>query len=258
MAVLGYDVWRTRFGSDPDVLGRTVQLGNEHATVVGVMPEGFAFPVAHELWMPLRTDTLDQAPRSGPAITVFGVLAPGATLETAQAELTTFGRRAAAEQPATHEHLQPRVTPYAKLFFSAPSGEDLGILFSIYVFAVMLLVLVCGNVALLLFARAATRESELVVRSALGASRGRIVVQMFAEALVLGGVAAVVGLVAADVALRTGAWSFSRSTWAGSRSGSTSACRRRRCCSPSRSPCSAPRSRAWCLRSRSRAAWARA
>jgi putative ABC transport system permease protein len=202
VAVLGYDAWRTRFGSDPNVLGRTVQLGNDYATVVGVMREGFAFPVSHELWMPLRTDIPDQA-RSGPTITVFGMLAPGVTLETAQAELTTLGRRAASERPATHEHLQPRVAPYAKLFFSEPSGEELGILFSIYFFAVMLLVLVCGNVALLMFARVATRESELVMRSALGARRSRIVVQMFAEALVLGGVAAVVGLVAADFALRS-------------------------------------------------------
>ena len=87
--------------------------------------------------------------------------------------------------------------------FSNPSGEERRILLSVYVFAVMLLVLVCGNVALLLFARAATRESELVVRSALGASRSRIVAQMFAEALVLGGVAAVVGLVAAHFVLRS-------------------------------------------------------
>ena len=202
VAVLGYDVWRTRFGSDPNVLGRTVQLGNEYATVIGVMREGFAFPVSHELWMPLRTDILDQAPRSGPAVKVFGVLAPGLPLETAQAELTALGRRAAIERPATHEHLQPRVTPYAKLF-SEPSAGDLAVLFSIYFFAGMLLVLVCGNVALLLFARAATRESELVVRTALGASRSRIVVQMFAEALVLGGVAAVVGLVASHFVLRS-------------------------------------------------------
>jgi putative ABC transport system permease protein len=201
VAVIGYDVWRTRFASDPNVLGRSVQLGNEYATVVGVMREGFAFPVSHDLWTPLRTDILDQAPRSGPAITVFGVLAPGVTLETAQAELTTLGRRAAIEQPATHEHLQPQVAAYAKQF-SDRSTEELGIMFSIYFFAVMLLVLVCGNLALLLFARAATRENELVMRSALGASRSRIVVQMFAEALVLGGVAAVVGLVAADFALR--------------------------------------------------------
>jgi putative ABC transport system permease protein len=202
VVVIGYELWRTRFGGDPNVLGRTVQLGNEHATVVGVMREGFEFPVAHDLWMPLRTDILDQAPRSGPEITVFGLLAPGATLETAQAELTTVGRSAAIAQRATHEHLQPRVQSYARLFFSNPSGDELGIFFTVYVFSLMLVVLVCGNVALLMFARAATRESELVMRSALGASRSRIVVQMFAEALVLGSVAAVAGLIAADVVLR--------------------------------------------------------
>jgi predicted permease len=206
VAVVGYDVWRTRFGSDPAVLGRTVQLGNEHATVVGVMREGFAFPVSHEVWLPLRTDVLDRAPRSGSAITVFGLLAPGASLGTAQAELTTLGRRSAIELPSTQQYLQPRVVPYAKLFSSV--GEELGIVFSIYFFAVMLLVLVCSNVALLLFARAATRESELVVRTALGASRSRIVAQLFAEALVLGGVAAVAGLAAAQFALHNWGLNF--------------------------------------------------
>ena len=152
VAVIGYEVWRTRFGSDPGVLGRSVQLGNDHVTVVGVMREGFEFPVAHDVWMPLRAEMLNQAPRSGPGITVFGVLAPGATLETAQAELTTIGRTAAIEQRATHEHLQPRVQSYAKLFFSAPSADEFGVFFSIYVFALLLVVLVCSNVALLLFA----------------------------------------------------------------------------------------------------------
>jgi predicted permease len=208
VAVLGHELWRTRFGSDPNVLGRTVQLGNEHATVVGVMREGFAFPVSHELWMPLRTDVLNQAPRSGPSVTIFGLLAPGATIESAQAELTALGRRAAGERPATHEHLQPRVTPYANLFFSPQSGDQFGVFFSIYAFALMLLVLICGNVALLLFARAATRESELAVRTALGAGRSRIVMQLFAEALVLGVVAALAGLVAADIALRTWGMAF--------------------------------------------------
>src|SRR5687767_15408137 len=87
VAVIGYDVWRTRFGSDPNVLGRTVQLGNEYATVVGVMREGFEFPVSHDVWLPLKTGLLDRKPRSGPAITVFALLAPGETLQTAQAEL---------------------------------------------------------------------------------------------------------------------------------------------------------------------------
>src|SRR5262245_18722381 len=66
VAVIGYDVWRTRFGSDPTVLGRAVQLGTEHVTVVGVMREGFEFPVSHDVWLPLKTDGLNQLPRSGP------------------------------------------------------------------------------------------------------------------------------------------------------------------------------------------------
>jgi putative ABC transport system permease protein len=201
VAVIGYDIWRTRFGSDPAVLGRVVQLGTEQVTVVGVMREGFAFPIAHDVWTPLRNINGVQTPRSGPAISVFGLLAPGATVETAQAELTAVGQRVAIEQPATHAQLQPHLAPYAMLDAGLAQNDDIGIVASIYFFAVMLLVLVCSNVALLLFARAATRESELTMRTALGASRSRIVAQMFAEALVLGGVAAVVGLGAAHLAL---------------------------------------------------------
>jgi predicted permease len=202
VAVIGYDVWRTRFGSDPNVLGRLVQLGNEHATVVGVMREGFEFPISHDVWLPLKTAVLDQTPRSGPAISVFALLAHGATMQNAQAELTTAGRRAATAFPATHQHLEPRVRPYAMML--VPDGPDeMAIMYSIEFFIVVLLALICGNVGLLLFARAASREADLVVRTALGATRGRIVAQMFAEALVLGGVAAIVGVTAADVALRT-------------------------------------------------------
>jgi predicted permease len=203
VAVIGYEEWRTRFNGDPTVLGRSVQMGSDHVTVVGVMRGGFEFPVAHDVWMPLRAEVLNQAPRSGPGVTIFGVLAAGATLETAQAELTTVGRATAIEQRATHEHLQPRVQPYTKLFFAAAGADEFSVLSSVYIFSLLLLVLVCSNVALLMFARAATRQHELVMRSALGANRSRIVVQMFAEALVLGIVAAAVGLVAADVVLRT-------------------------------------------------------
>jgi predicted permease len=203
VAVIGYDVWRTRFGSDPAVLGRSVQLGPEHVTVVGVMRDGFAFPIAHDAWTPLRIVNDTHAPRSGPAISVFGLLAPGATLDQAKAELTAVGQRVASEQPATHAQLQPQVALYAMLDAPSPSQDDEAgvILASIYFFAVALLALICSNIALLHFARAATRESELAVRTALGASRRRIVAQMFAEALVLGGVAAIVGLSAAHLTL---------------------------------------------------------
>jgi putative ABC transport system permease protein len=202
VAVIGYHVWRTRFGSDPRVLGRSVQLGHEYATVVGVMREGFEFPVSHDVWLPLKTSLFDQGPRSGPAISVFARLAPGVAIQAAQAELTAAGRRVASQSPGTHQHLQPLVRPYAMMVVPNGPGE-FAILYSIYFFIVVLLVLISGNVGLLLFARAASREADLVVRTALGASRGRLVAQMFTEALVLGSVAAIAGLLLADVALRT-------------------------------------------------------
>ncbi|HEX8360959.1 MAG TPA: ABC transporter permease, partial [Longimicrobium sp.] len=206
VVVISHDVWRKRFAGDPGVVGRAVQLDEAYATVVGVMPEGFAFPVNHEVWTPLRPDALAPAPREGPEVNVFGRLAPGATLEAAQAELAAFGRRAAAATPRTHRHLQPHVRPYTSYF---PASLDDRVAFlSANMVAVTLLVLICSNVALLLFARAASREGELVVRSALGASRGRLVAQLFTEALVLGAVAAAVGLAAAQLALRRWAVPF--------------------------------------------------
>jgi len=213
VAVLGYDLWRTRFNSRPDIIGWSVRIGNDFATVVGVMPDGFAFPMAHELWMPFRPDVADQAPREGPAITVFGRLAPGVSIGTARAELASLGRREASELPVTHAHLLPQVKPYTTLFME-PNPQDMLLMLSIPVFAVMLLGLVCSNVALLLFARAATRETELVVRSALGASRRRIVAQLFAEALVLGGLAAFVGLAAAGFTIDRWGYQYLKSDYA--------------------------------------------
>jgi predicted permease len=200
VVVIGYEVWQTRFAGDGTVVGKTVRIGDTRATIVGVMPRGYAFPISHDVWMPLRWQAADEAPRSGPAISIFGRLAPGATLERASSELATLGKRAALANPATHEHLEPQVGPYAKQFKETMSGDIVPVV-SILMFPVFLLILICGDVALLLFARAATRESELAVRSALGATRRRIVAQLFAEALVLGGVAAVVGLAAAQFAM---------------------------------------------------------
>jgi putative ABC transport system permease protein len=201
VVVLGHDLWKGRFAGDPGVIGRQVRLGNTLHTVVGVMPKDFGFPIAHELWTPLRRSALEAAPGQGPGVGVFGRLAPGATLREARAELATLGRRAAADFPGTHQHLRPQVMPYALSIMFLSGVESAGLM-SINLFLVMLLVLVCGNVALLTFARAVSRESELAVRNALGASRRRIIAQLFAEALVLVGVAAVAGLAVTHFGLR--------------------------------------------------------
>ena len=200
VVLLGYDVWAKRFDSDPKIVGRNVQFGNKFAVVVGVMPKGFAFPTSHELWLPLRTDVPGLEPRGGGEIDVFGRLAEGMTLENAQAEFTSFGKRLAAQYPEAHAQLQPRVLPYAQQ--SVPSGDMTQVRALTYFFVVVLVIVVCSTVALLLFARAASRETEILVRSALGASRRRIMAQLFAEALVLAGLATVIGLAGAQLALK--------------------------------------------------------
>jgi predicted permease len=204
VAVIGHDLWKSRFNRDSGVVGRTVRLTGAHATIVGVMPDGFAFPRTQELWVPLRIDVSGYDRRQGMAIQIFGRLAPGASREQARTELTNLGQIAAADFPQTHQYLRPQVFTFAESVRAIDGSSESMTLLTGNIFVMMLLVLVCANVGLLIFARAATRETEIVVRSALGAGRRRIVMQLFAEALVLGGVAAVVGLTAAEWGVRWG------------------------------------------------------
>jgi hypothetical protein len=108
VVVIGHDVWTARFSSDPAIVGKPLQLGPTEYTIAGVMPEGFAFPINHAFWVPFAADPAPFERRSGPSISIFGRLAPGATLETAQAELTTIGQRTSAAFPATHDNCARR------------------------------------------------------------------------------------------------------------------------------------------------------
>jgi putative ABC transport system permease protein len=202
VVVLGYRLWQTRFGGDRAVVGRTVRLGAIQATVAGVMPEGFAFPVDDHIWTPLRSTELVREPGHD-ALKVFGRLAPGATLREAQAEAAVVAARATASFPDRYAQLTPQVQPYANSFISLPL--DLFVqagIHSINAFAVLLLIVICGNVALLMLTRTATREKEILVRTALGATRGRILTQLLLEALLLGALALGLGLTATNVLLK--------------------------------------------------------
>ena len=194
VVVIGHDTWTRRFSGDPAILGRSIQLGAVTHTVVGVMPEGFAFPVNHTLWIPWRLDASAFQPRSGPSVNVFGRLSPGSTLETAQAELSATAQQLAAASPATHAHIRSRVLPYTYAFTDMDERDNALALRAIQTGIVLLLVIVCVNVSILVYARTATRQGEIAVRTALGATRRRIVAQLFLEALVLAAVAALVGV----------------------------------------------------------------
>ena len=201
--VIGYDVWHSRFGADSNVVGREVRLGNTVHTIVGVMPEGFKFPVNHGYWVPLRIDLSAFGRRQGPAVFIFGRLAHGAAMADAQAELTAIGDRASTQFPDTHAQLEPRVLPYAHpiLDIQGMTGWQFAMMEATMS---LLLVIVAVNLGILIYARTATRHGEIAIRTALGATRRRIVGQLFIEALVLTALAAAVGLLLSQYGLSAG------------------------------------------------------
>ncbi|MBS1829343.1 MAG: ABC transporter permease [Acidobacteria bacterium] len=202
VVVISESYWRTRFASDPAVLNRTLQLGATHHAVIGVMPKGYTFPVNHHFWVPLRAAVAPPQPLTGPALTLFGRLAPGVTLEAARAELSAIGQRTAVAFPTTYQSLQPRVSPYPLPILKVQTDDDLAGIFAMQGLVISLLVLVCLNVAILVYTRTAMRQSEIGLRTALGASRGRILTQLFLEALVLSVAASAAGIAIAAYALR--------------------------------------------------------
>ena len=193
--VISHDTWQSRFEADPAILGREIRIGHTTHSIVGVMPSGFTFPVDHHYWIPLRVDPRTAVtPGTGPDLDVFARLAPGATNASAQAELSVLGARLAAEGPTELARFEARITSYVDIFVNAEAGGE-GTMYAIVRFLIaMLLVVVATNVAVLVYARTAARTGEIAVRTALGATRGRIVMQLFAEAFVLSSLSALVGL----------------------------------------------------------------
>ncbi len=187
VVVIGYDAWQTQFASDADVLGRTVALDGAAHTVVGVMPEGFRFPVNHQYWTNWTTDA------AGPVV-VFGRLAPGATLESADAEIRAVGLDESTARGDAGEALQPRVVPYVTGLIGEP---DFAILLLFPLLVPLVLLPPCVNIAILIYARTVARRGELAARAALGATRARIVAQVFVEMLVLAACAAALAAVLA-------------------------------------------------------------
>jgi putative ABC transport system permease protein len=201
VAVIGFQLWQSHFEGDPAVVGRTVLVGGVPHYVAGVMPPGYAMPRQQELWTALRADPGQHARGAGPSLYVFGRLAAGATRERAQAELTVLSRRAAATFPETHAHLRPLVLPYTYPLDGIEDRDDLWNAAAMQLILSLLLIAIAVNVAVLVYARTAVRQGEIAVRTALGASRRRIIAQLFIEALVLSSVGAALGLALAHTAL---------------------------------------------------------
>ena len=197
VVVLAHGLWQRRFGSDPGILTRQIQIDGESHTVVGVMPPGFSLPSKRELWLPLPWDfPLDM--RGAHFLIVFGRLKDGVSLEKARTEMVALAARLERQYPETNtgwtvvlrrlqDAMVENVRPALLLLLAAVS---------------FVLLIACANVANLLLARLAAREREIAVRTALGAGRVRLIRQMVTESLVLFLVGGALGLLVAAWATR--------------------------------------------------------
>lgn len=195
VVVIGHDVWESRFSSDPAAIGERLRLGGTEHTVVGVMPEGFAFPVNHRFWTALtQTAPVDATDDDDPGVFAFARLAPGISAAGAEAELTAVGLLPTSDTTEPRVERRPRVVPYTVALTVDNEEEEYFARLSVFLI-VLLLVPPCANIAILVYAKTVTRQEEFAARYALGASRGRLVGQLFIEALVLAGGASALALV---------------------------------------------------------------
>ncbi len=196
VVVLGYGIWQSVFGGDPGIVGQKVELDGKPHTVVGVMGRGFysahLFAVQPGLFVP-KTFSLLRDDHTTREIMVYGRLAPGHTVASAQAEMTGIAAALSREHPDTNDRWGVRVLPIRDLAVG-PFGTTGAILLA----AVLLVLLIaCANVANLTLARASERTREVALRVALGADRGRIVAQLLTESLILSLAGGILGTVLA-------------------------------------------------------------
>ena len=197
VAIIGYGTWQRDFGGAATIVGTGVRINGKPATIVGVMPKGFAFPTNEEIWIPLYSE-FPPRQRNDPAANspaVLGLLKNGVSLDQANAEVTTVARRFAAAYPESNKPFNTgQVQPLLDTFTPRPLR---GTMWTMLGFCVGVLLISCVNVMNMQFARATLRAKELAVRSSLGATRTRLLRQMLTESLLVAGIGAVVGIVLA-------------------------------------------------------------
>jgi predicted permease len=191
VAIISDKVWRERFGARPDAIGQPLRVNGIAMTVVGVMPPGFGFPVIQDLWVPMTID-LDPTKRAtSQRVQVIGRLTESGTVDAASAEFATIARQLATDHPQSNSGIGVSIRTYIEAFLGA---ETVSALLTMLVAVFGVLVIACANVANLVLARAADRTREVAVRTAVGASRFRVLRQMLTEVLVLAIAGATVGL----------------------------------------------------------------
>jgi predicted permease len=179
VAILGDKLWRRRYAADRGILGRSITLSGDSYTVIGVMPPEFKHPERAEIWTPVALSQEHAASRTRTVLRLVGRLKPGISRDLAQAEIAGLYRELAEQYPDVNKGLTASLEPVGS------TGDAKPLLMILFAGVGFVLLIACANVANLLLADAAVRRRELAVRSALGASRSRVVRQLLTESLLL-------------------------------------------------------------------------
>ncbi len=184
VVIIGHKVWQERFKGAADVIGQPLTINGTVMTVVGVMPPKFRFPSNQDIWPALVIDPAGTKPGEGPGLETIGRLKPGVSRGQAQAEMATLWRQLEPQDPDRYKGYTVEVKTYIEEFMGS---ETINALYTMLAAVFGVLIIACANVANLVLARAARRSREIAVRTAMGASRWRVVKQMLVEVLVLAG-----------------------------------------------------------------------
>ena len=199
IVLIGHDLWRDRYGSDRSIVGRVIRANGTARTVIGVMPEKFAFPFNQSLWIPERVDPLATPRGKGPSHFVVGRLKPGVSVTEARSQAAAVAAQIEREFPETNTGLGADVKPYTE---TAMGPEIYALLYTMLGAGIGVLLIACVNVSNLLVARASLRRREVAVRMALGAAQGRIIRQHLTEVLVLAVAGGAVGVLLSIVGMQ--------------------------------------------------------